>query len=147
MLAAIEYLYEIQNRCAQHSPLSADQQALLASALERFLANRCANLNEAFGVIQSHGGVPWWREQAIRNRDAALRELGERHLADRTVYARAKNITKLANRYAATAWRHDRERAAMPAHYAGDLREQLWKAFKSGAAMPLSERRLRSLLA
>jgi hypothetical protein len=35
----------------------------------------------------------------------------------------------------------------MPVDYAGTAHEQLWLAFKSGAAMPLGERQLRTILA
>ena len=147
MLVTIESLCEIQGRCARSEPLSTDQQSWLADALDRFLSNHCTNLNEAFGIVQGHGGVPWWREQAMRRRDAALREMAARHFPQFTPYAQAKQIAALAERYAGTAWRHDRGRDDMPARYSGTAQEYLWQAFKSGASMPLSERRLRSLLA
>jgi hypothetical protein len=35
----------------------------------------------------------------------------------------------------------------MPERYAGTQNEYLWRAFKSGAAMPISERQLRNILA
>jgi hypothetical protein len=35
----------------------------------------------------------------------------------------------------------------MPGRYRGTAKESLWRAFKSGAPMPLGERRLRSILA
>jgi hypothetical protein len=53
----------------------------------------------------------------------------------------------MARRYAASAWRHDRENGEMPAHYRGTAKECLWRAFASGATMPLCERQLRTILA
>ena len=35
----------------------------------------------------------------------------------------------------------------MPPRYRGTQKECLWRAFKAGAAMPLSERQLRNILA
>ncbi len=35
----------------------------------------------------------------------------------------------------------------MPPRYSDTQNEYLWRAFKSGAAMPISERQLRSILA
>jgi hypothetical protein len=86
-------------------------------------------------------------EEAIRTRDAALRELAERFHAERSVSRQAQEIRLRALRYAASAWRFDRERDAMPERYRGTPTECLWRALKSGAAMPISERQLRSILA
>lgn len=44
------------------------------------------------------------------------------------------------------AWPMDRMLDRMPERYAGTPKEQLWRAFRSGAKMPVSERRLRTLL-
>jgi len=52
----------------------------------------------------------------------------------------------MLKRYGGSAWRLDREHAAMPADYAGTPHAHLWRAFKSGAAMPLGERQLRTIL-
>jgi hypothetical protein len=97
-------------------------------------------------VTQGHGGVPWWREAAIRERDAALRALAEAHFACLTVYARAREIAELAARYETTCWLRDRLAAEMPERYRGTPKAHLWRAFKSGAKMPVSARRLRTLL-
>ncbi len=51
-----------------------------------------------------------------------------------------------AVRYAASAWRFDRERDAMPERYKGTQTECLWRAFKSGATMPIGVRQLRNIL-
>ena len=146
MLVNIETLHAIHTRCAGDHPLTADLRAWLAESLGRYLEHDCDNLNEAFGVIQGHGGVPWWRERAIRIRDAALRELSGAHFPELSVYSRAKAIAGLSERYATTAWPRDRQCDTMPERYRGTPKEPLWRAFRSEAKMPVSERRLRTLL-
>lgn len=91
--------------------------------------------------------MPWWREEALRERDAALRALAEGHLVDLSPAAQSRRIHELSRRYAAASWRFDRGRAAMPVHYTGTVYEQLWRAFKAGAAMPICDRQLRTILA
>jgi len=91
--------------------------------------------------------VPWWLEEGIRDRNHALLELGERFFAELTVSRRARLISQLGSRYASTAWRFDEAREEMPEHYRNTPHEYLWRAFKSGAAMPLCERRLRHIIA
>jgi hypothetical protein len=86
-------------------------------------------------------------EAAIRRRDQALRELAQRHFGGLTNTARANRIQQLALRYAASAWRLDRDQQDMPPAYAGTPHESLWHAFKSGATMPLCSRQLRQILA
>ena len=86
-------------------------------------------------------------EDAIRLRDAALRELVEHFHGARSVSAQAQEVRRRALRYAASAWRFDRDRNAMPPRYGGTQKEYLWRAFKAGAAIPLSERQLRNILA
>src|SRR5262249_36538069 len=71
----------------------------------------------------------WWREEATRQRDAALRELAARYCADQPIAAQARRLCALSLRYAASAWRFDEGREALPCHYAGTVREGLWKGF------------------
>jgi len=52
----------------------------------------------------------------------------------------------LAVRYAGSTWRFDRDRQSLPAGYAGGVHEWLWRAFSSGAPMPIGERQLRHVL-
>jgi len=146
MMTAIASLRDIARCCRTGAQLPADQARFLADALDRFLAHRAPSLEAALGLRFPRGGVPWWREEAMRRRDAALRALAERHHAGETVTARARAIAVAARRYAATAWREDAHRDAMPAHYAGTPREGLYRAFASGAPMPLGERQLRTIL-
>ncbi|HEX7007492.1 MAG TPA: hypothetical protein VF274_10145 [Alphaproteobacteria bacterium] len=146
MLPNIRNLREISRRCQTGEPLPQELSAWLGDSLEKFLAQRCHTVDEALGLRFAQGGVPWWREEAIRVRDEALRCLARRIAPDGSTAAKAKSVHRLALRYAASAWRFDREREAMPASYQGTPNEFLWRAFKSGAAMPLGERQLRTVL-
>ncbi len=146
MLGNIETLHAIHTRCAEGLPLTPDLRSWLANSLDRYLGHTCDNLNVAFGVIQGHGGVPWWRERAIRERVAALRALSGGHYGDISVYSRAKAIAAISRRYQTTCWLRDRQLDEMPDRYRGTPKEHLWRAFRSEAKMPVSERRLRTLL-
>lgn len=146
MMTAIASLRDIARCCRTGATLEADQARWLAEGLERFLAHRSPSIDEAFGLRFPRGGVPWWREEAMRRRDAALRTLAARHHAGETVTAQARAIATAAARYAASAWRDDARLDAMPAHYAGTAREPLYRAFASGAPMPLGERQMRNIL-
>jgi hypothetical protein len=123
-----------------------DQLVWLGRSLNEFLTQRCRSLDEALGLQVGRGGIPWWREEANRKRDAALRELAARHLLEHSVTAQARQVHVLSVRYAASAWRFDRDRPSMPPHYAGTPHEWLWLAFSSGAPMPIGERQLRNIL-
>jgi hypothetical protein len=85
-------------------------------------------------------------EEAMRRRDAALRELAHRFYPANSVSARAREIHKLAIRYASSAWLRERNMETLPPGSEGTRRQWLWLAFKSGALMPVSERQLRHLL-
>ena len=61
--------------------------------------------------------------------------------------ARAREIQTIADRYASSAWRHDRNHDEMPERHAGTPHGLLWEAFKSGAIMPIGERQLRNIFA
>lgn len=144
MLTTIESLRAVCRRCLDDSD---DQLRWLGRSLNEFLAHRCQTVDEALGLRFARGGVPWWREEAIRKRDAALRELAARCFAGLPVTAQARQVRMAAVRYAASAWRFDRGRPAMPPHYADSAHEWLWQAFSAGAPMPLGERQLRHVLA
>lgn len=144
---SIEVLQDIRTRCAGDAPLTPELRQWLADSLGRYLERECESLNTAFGVIQSHGGVPWWREDGIRQRDAALRALSREHYGTLSIYGRAKAVAEAAQRYETVCWPRDRLAENMPTHYRGTPKEHLWRAFRSAAKMPVSERRLRTLLA
>ena len=147
MFESIKNLEEICRRCLSSEPLTLEQANWLGKSLDYFLSHRCTSLRDAFGLRMPRGGVPWWMEQAMRVRDAALRDLAETLGDEGTVTSRARKISAMSVRYASSGWRFDRNVEVMPERYNGTVKEFLWRAFKSGAPMPISERRLRSLLA
>jgi hypothetical protein len=147
MLTQIGKLREITRRCLAKEPLSLDLSRWLGAALEGYLTRQYRTVEEALGLRFAQGGVPWWREEAIRARDAALRAMAEHFFGGLSPCAQAQRIWTLAVRYAATAWRFDRDGERMPGRYQGTNKEYLWRAFISGAAMPIGERQLRNILA
>lgn len=147
MLATIQTLREITQRCRAQVPLTPQQLDWLGGSLRDFLDRRHRTIEEAMGLRFPRGGVPWWLEEGMRVRDAELRELARRFLAGLSLTARARRVAQLARRYAAAAWLRDRGGDEMPARYRDAPEAHLFRAFKSGAAMPIGERQLRSLLA
>jgi hypothetical protein len=146
MVRAVERLREIAERCATGQPLREDMSRWLADGLGRFLEHQVATIEEALGIRSLRGGVPWWREDAIRKRDALLRVLALRYFANLTVTQMAREIYRMACRYAESAWRFDRDREEMPARYRDTPFELLFRAFRLAAPMPVSERHLRTIL-
>jgi len=146
MLQTINLLDEISRRCILGNALDRDQALWLGDALRRFLTRQCPTIEDAFGLRSARGGVQWRQELAIRRRNAALVELGRRHLSCRSASAQVKAVHTMCVRYAASAWHFDRHCTVLPAAYAGLPLEFLWKAFAAGAPMPLSERQLRNIL-
>lgn len=146
MLATISALRDIGRRCLAAEPLTPEQSQLLGVSLTRFIEHDCPSLEDALGLRFPRGGVPWWREEAIRKRNSALRDLAARFYEGRGVSAQARDIWLLTSRYGASAWRFDRERDAMPEAYAGTEKQNVWIAFRSGAPMPVCERHLRTIL-
>ena len=146
MSTTIDRLRDVSSFCRQGTPLPPDLAGWLAAGIERFLGREARDLDGALGLLQAQGGIPWWREDAIRRRDAALRRLREISCPTAGITARARRIAELLRRYAGSTWRIDREQPAMPIDYPGTPHEHLWHAFKSGAVMPLGERQLRTIL-
>ena len=146
MLQSIDNIRAVAELCQSREPLPEPLAVWLASSLQSFLDSRARSLNDAFGIRNARGGVPWRAEASIRARDCALRNLAASHLESLSVSAQADRIHRLSLRYAASSWRFDRERFEMPSSYRGTVQEQLWCAFKSGATMPLCTRQLRTIL-
>ena len=146
MLHEINRLREISRCCQTGQPVGDDHAEWLREGLDRFLRHECRSIDDALGLRFARGGVPWWMEEAIRERDLALRELALRFYADDSVTAKARALHLLAVRYAASAWRIDRQHVDVPAYYRGTVKEWLWRAFRTGATMPVSERHFRSIL-
>ena len=146
MLASIQNLREISQLCSTGERLTPELSMWLGTTLNEFLDQRAPSLDDAMGLKYPRGGVPWWAEEAIVKRDRALREMGAECFPEHSRSAKASLIRTLSVRYAATAWLRDRAAEEMPEHYRGEPREYLWRAFKSGAAIPLSDRHLRTIL-
>ncbi len=146
MFASIQNLREISSLCRTGEHLPPELSHWLGTILHEFLDQRAPSLEDAMGLKYARGGVPWWAEEAIVKRDKALREMGDIYSAKYSRSAKSRLIRTLSVRYAATAWLRDRESEDMPEHYRGKSKEYLWRAFKSGAAMPLTDRHLRTIL-
>lgn len=146
MLGAISNLRLVAKCCREGRRLEGELASWLAQGLESYLNHQAASLQEALGLRVPKGGVPWWREEAIRRRDAALRQLANLYLSGLSATGKAREIERLARRYAASAWRFDAVREEMPREYAGKMQQWIWVAFKSGAPMPLGQRQLRQIL-
>lgn len=146
MLIAVERLREISEACRSGEPLDEDLARWLGACLSRFLDRAVVTFEEAFDLPSCHGGLPWWKEDRIRRRDSALRDLAACLPEGLSLTARAREISRITVRYAASAWRRDALLDRMPDAYAGTLREPVWLAFRSGAPMPLGERQLRNII-
>lgn len=146
MQIAIERLRQVSDLCQEGKPLDENLAAWFGNCLRDFLERRTGSFEEAFGLPSCRGGVPWWKEDRMRRRDRALRMLAECLPRDIPVSQLSREIHQMAKRYAASAWRFDRERDEMPDAYAGTPKEHLWEAFQSGAPMPLGERQIRNIV-
>jgi hypothetical protein len=146
MLTTIDNLREVARRCSAGEPLPAGLSAWLGKSLGEFLSHRQRSIEGALGLVWPRGGVPWWLEEAMRTRDAALRELARRFYGGQAVSRQAAAIYRDSLRYAASRWRRDRRGEELPPEHLGTPYEWLWRAFKSGAAMPIGDRQLRHIL-
>jgi hypothetical protein len=147
MLSAIKDLREIAQCCSEGRPLQADLARWLGRSLAEFLAHRAQTIEEALGLRSPRGGIPWWREEAMRARNSLLHGLAQHFYAGESISAQARQIYVATMRYGCSAWRFDRDRDVLPTGYKGTPKEYLWRAFKSGAPMPIGERQLRTILA
>lgn len=144
---AIQRLRAVSRLCQRGEPLDDELAVWFGTCLSQFLERGASSFEEAFGLASCRGGMPWWKEERVRRRDAALRAWARRLPAELSVGARASEMHTRALRYAASTWRFDRRSDEMPPGYAGTERELLWRAFRSGAPMPLGARQLRNIIA
>ena len=145
-MIAIDNMRAVAQHCRTKERLPAELADWLAASLLAFLEHEAGTLNDAFGLKNARGGVPWRMEASMRMRDRALRELAAAHFAELSLSARAARIQEISARYAASGWRFDRDRDAMPPSYEGTPLAFLWRAFKPGAPMPLCRRQLQKIL-
>lgn len=147
IIDTLDNLRQIAGRCLTDEPLGRELSNWLGAALDQYLTRQARTIEEALGLIFPQGGVPWWREEALRIRDAALREWADGFPDDCSICRQANLIWTSAVRYAASAWQIDSNNVEMPTRYIETPKEYLWRAFKSGAPMPIGERQLRNILA
>ena len=145
-LCPVINLREIARLLTDGEPLPKPLAEWLGVSLQSFLERQSESLEDVLGLRWGRGGVPWWMDEAIRVRDDALRLLANHIASAGSLSERARMVRERSLRYAATAWLRDRHERDLPAGYAGTEKEWLWRAFKSQAAMPLGERRLRQIL-
>ena len=127
-------LREIARLCKSREPLDPILAQWLSEVLHTFFEHGSSSLEEIMGLRYGRGGMPWRRAEAMRQRNAALRILAEDFFADVGPCTRSRRIAVLASRY------------GMPEHYAGTPKELLWRAFSSGATMPIGERQIRNIV-
>ncbi len=146
MPTEIDNLHDDARRCSAGEPLPASLATWLGKSLDEFLSHKRRSIEDALGLVWSRGGVPWWLDEAMRKRDAALRELAQRFYCGQAVSRQAAAIYRAALRYAGSRWHSDCAAEQLPPEHSGTPYEWLWRAFKSGAAMPLGDRQLRHIL-
>jgi hypothetical protein len=139
-------LREIARLCESRQPLDPLLAQWLGEVLNTFFEHETTSLEEIMGLRFGRGGLPWRRAEAMRERNAALQSLSNGFFAGRSACARSREIATLAARYGASAWLIDRNHDGMPDHYARKPQAFLWRAFKSGATMPLGERQIRNIV-
>jgi hypothetical protein len=118
----------------------------LAASLQAYVDHRAASLEEAMGIRRCKGGMPWWKEEAVRARNEALRQACRLIACHDPLAEQVRKVQRAIARYGAGRWRFDRELASMPEPYRGKVEEWLWLAWRSGAPLPLCVRQLRNIL-
>ena len=145
-LDPLNNLREVLEACQAGGTVDGSLALWLATALETFIDRSCETLEEAFGLRNGQGGVSWRVAARMAVRDRALQSLARNHFHSLPVSSQAEAIHVMCQRYAASQWQFDQLSKTMPVSYRGTPREYVWRAFQSGAIMPLCARRLRSIL-
>ena len=103
MLATIQKLRDISQSRRNGMPLDPDLARWLAAALEKFLNRGMPTIDAAMGLHAPRGGVFWWLEIAMRERDQTLRALAAYRFLDSSINKQADSIQRLVAHYAASA--------------------------------------------
>ena len=103
MLPEVRNLREIAERCQSGRPLGEDLSRWLATSLQDFLDHRHRSLDDALGLRAARGGVPWWLEEGLRQRNAVLRALAGQFYPNDPVFQQAKLIRSLATPTSSTS--------------------------------------------
>src|SRR5579883_2431392 len=96
MPTSIDNLREVAFRCSAGEHLPASLAPCLGKSLGEFLSHKRRSIEDALGLVWSRGGVPWWLDEAMRKRDAALRELAQRFYCGQAVSRQAAAIYRAA---------------------------------------------------
>ena len=121
----------------------------LAPRLNHYLtgASEGVSLEQVLDLAVSPGQAPWWREEAQRARDNAIRELADQHFGNLDLNSQADEILQTIRRYRRGRWRFDRLEERMPETYANTPSESLYEVFRRGDGdVPESRRHLRRIL-
>ena len=120
----------------------------LANRLWRYVseASRGLSIQEALDLDPALNGETWFQEERRDQRDTVLREMAQRFWPSRRPAGQAREIERRSLRYGGAAWGFDCDRHDMPENYRDGEFEFLWRAFKSGAAMPIKRRQLETIL-
>ena len=136
-----ERLARIAECCREGKPLESADSVALAMAITEWLAGSCSTLDEAFGVKRRGGQRSNITISKLLTRNALIRQCAAQHFGNN-----AAEITKAALRYESGAWRLDRKRSQMPAHYANTPRAVFFEIMSRFGALPNSERHFRRIL-
>ena len=123
MSSTIDNLREIVRRCQSGQLLDDNLAHWLGASFERFLSRQCQTIEDAQGLRAPRGGVPRWRQEAKRQRDATVHNLADRFFETPPPSPQAKRMRVLAVRYGAPAWLHDRGTNELPVSYRGKSNE------------------------
>ena len=87
----------------------------LASRLQRYIDGAALGLTIATALDLALGSSEptWFQEEQRGQRDDAIHDLAARYYPSLRPGTQAREIERLALRYAASAWRHDRDRGAL----------------------------------
>ena len=111
----------------------------LAPRLDDYLTNaqNGTTLDQALRLATSPGQAPWWRFEAQRARDNAIRRLADQHFSSLDLNGQADAIIKAIGRYRNSRWRFDKFKGCVPENYADTRSEHLYTVLrKGGGAAP-----------
>ena len=137
---------DLLRRIAARRETEADR-LILADRIRTYLqsAPDGLTLDSAFGLIARSGEHRWWRTEALRTRDAAIRALAAAFYPDRSHAKQAAEIRAALLAYRTTTWRFDRCLTEPPARYLGTAREIMFDCMRACDVVP-SERQVRRIL-
>jgi hypothetical protein len=140
-------LVEIASAAASGRAVAVADGRWMADTLAAYVgadADGCT-LDDVFGFGAIQGKRSWRQVRNVAMRDEAIRDLAREKFAGICPAAAAREISRLLSRYETTQWRVDRDQPAEFARQLTSPRAHLFRALKSGAAMP-GFRRLQDIL-